>query len=168
MVWRGGVLWAAKGADGKYRQVPGVGTYDRADELARSLGLARWGGPGHNRGPAIFRGVVPELPVDNRIAVAMVPLTVPSASAPGHEDRMRRLDMRLHFGLSLTGEGHVGYLSDDGSACWCCGAVPPVSTWVAKHGWHVREIMTGCHRAKEMYCPDCFAEWGWPDGGETG
>ncbi|VTS08513.1 hypothetical protein [Tuwongella immobilis] len=45
--------------------------------------------------------------------------------------------------------------------CWCCGIPAPGTASRERRDWHAREFMKGiCER--EIYCPACFAEWGWP------
>lgn len=53
---------------------------------------------------------------------------------------------------------------DEGlTRCWCCGAVPPRRSHVVKYGWEARWlVLYGAVKVREVYCPDCFAEFGWP------
>jgi len=49
--------------------------------------------------------------------------------------------------------------------CWACGR----SEWAKRlrpGGWAVRAIESGKARYLEIYCPDCYAQWGWPPLGE--
>lgn len=170
-IWRGGVLWAADGAGGRYQQMPGVGSYEQADELARSLGLIRWGGRHGARAERRIaeRALRDQSSLDGGPVLSIVRLVIPSADAPGHEDRMRRNHLRYIFGLPITSDGpHDPDHACDMPECWGCGERAPVRTWVEKHGWQSRETLVysgAAHKRREIYCPECFAEWGWPDGG---
>ncbi|VTS00531.1 unnamed protein product [Tuwongella immobilis] len=46
--------------------------------------------------------------------------------------------------------------------CWACDALAPPYRSADWARWHVRET-SGYPRLLEIYCPACFAEWGWPD-----
>lgn len=43
--------------------------------------------------------------------------------------------------------------------CWACGRTCNVKH-LKRDGWQVRPFLS---RVKEVYCPDCFARWGWGD-----
>jgi hypothetical protein len=49
--------------------------------------------------------------------------------------------------------------------CWACGKPAGRKSHVNKIGWKVRHInLTAQSRpTNEVYCPECFARWGWPD-----
>lgn len=49
------------------------------------------------------------------------------------------------------------------AVCWCCGATCPSGSWVDNSGWYCRGINLAGWCGSEIYCPECFAEWGWPD-----
>ncbi len=46
-------------------------------------------------------------------------------------------------------------------SCWACGKVCPKGTHILRAGWFFRELSNECER--EIYCPECFAEYGFPD-----
>jgi hypothetical protein len=46
--------------------------------------------------------------------------------------------------------------------CWVCGKSGPYR-YLLKNGWYVREIPLMSDKCREVYCPTCFAQWGWPD-----
>lgn len=46
--------------------------------------------------------------------------------------------------------------------CWACGVRCPRRTHVRKIGWMQRAFRVVNGYERETYCPDCFAEWGWP------
>lgn len=46
--------------------------------------------------------------------------------------------------------------------CWACNAPCPLGTHVARAGGHRREIVLTGALMVEVYCPGCFAVWGWP------
>ena len=51
--------------------------------------------------------------------------------------------------------------------CWACGVVctPPLGPrWSERSGgWVSRKtVVMQTHKETEVYCPQCFAEWGWP------
>ena len=50
-----------------------------------------------------------------------------------------------------------------GLVCWCCGVDAPRPSHVSAVGWAVRTVMLSGGNARETYCPQCFAEWGWPE-----
>jgi hypothetical protein len=47
--------------------------------------------------------------------------------------------------------------------CWACGVTCPSGTRIAKAGWAKRVVSVLAVELVEMYCPACFARWGWPD-----
>lgn len=47
--------------------------------------------------------------------------------------------------------------------CWCCGARAPGGSLCDRHGWHKRVIHLCRVPTVEVYCPDCFREYGFPD-----
>lgn len=47
--------------------------------------------------------------------------------------------------------------------CWACGKPSPKHSKISTIGWQVREIRIEHWTEREIYCPDCFAEWGWPE-----
>ena len=111
--------------------------------------------------------MVAPVPVDAVDVASVVSVVVPSASAPGHSERLARYAERAERRLPLFEDGPP--VPDDGpTECWGCGVKPGRATWLEKIGWASRpataaSIFDGTK--KETYCPDCFAEWGWPDGG---
>ena len=46
--------------------------------------------------------------------------------------------------------------------CWACGTACPTGTRVAAAGWRKRVVLTLGIPLVELYCPVCFAQWGWP------
>lgn len=50
--------------------------------------------------------------------------------------------------------------------CWCCGRTPdnPRERRVGRLGWFTRRLWPGTNcECVEIYCPLCFARWGWHD-----
>lgn len=50
--------------------------------------------------------------------------------------------------------------------CWACGRLAPLNSGYSAHcqGWVSRTLdYLGWPTLKELYCPECFARWGWPD-----
>lgn len=45
--------------------------------------------------------------------------------------------------------------------CWCCGIPAPGPNSLARRSWASRQFMDWT-REREIYCPECFEEWGWP------
>ena len=104
------------------------------------------------------------VPVDVAPVVSVVSVVVPSASAPGHLERLARYTERAGRRLPLFEDGQPEP-EQTVPECWGCGVLAPSATWVVKHGWASRPVTSGIDRSKfETYCPACFAEWGWPDG----
>jgi hypothetical protein len=64
-------------------------------------------------------------------------------------------------GLGVPATGRIGI------ECWACGVVGPYPApgWAEKSGWATRKILLPCSclPVSESYCPECFAEWGWPE-----
>lgn len=84
------------------------------------------------------------------------------------ERRIAGLAARAAAGLPLDGSG----VEPDSQAeakrpvCMACGKVCEVYTWATKYGWAVREMKLQGDSAisiDEVYCPACFAQWGWPN-----
>ena len=80
---------------------------------------------------------------------------------PGHLERLARHAERVAAGGLLEPEPRT--------ECWACGVAAPRSSWLGKIGWETRpaDLLPGqcsLDSKYEAYCPDCFAEWGWPDG----
>lgn len=47
--------------------------------------------------------------------------------------------------------------------CWACNRPGLNAKSLRKRGWRVRLTeVSGSVWVREMYCPACFAEWGWP------
>jgi hypothetical protein len=48
--------------------------------------------------------------------------------------------------------------------CWGCSRPATRRTHLVKDGWAVREVSlnVGMAPMSECYCPECFAEYGWP------
>lgn len=46
--------------------------------------------------------------------------------------------------------------------CWACGAIAPKQSHNVEFGWRSRLVVIEKTWVSENYCPDCFAEWGWP------
>lgn len=89
---------------------------------------------------------------------------VPSASAPGHAERMARHGARAALRLPLF-EAGPPVTEPAAPECWGCGRRAPAASWLGRHGWVSRLTRLGSHKAaSETYCGSCFAEWGWPDG----
>lgn len=51
----------------------------------------------------------------------------------------------------------------DRPTCWACGKPSLIARYLQKHGWYIRPSGAAGNRFFEVYCPECFAEWGWPD-----
>lgn len=49
----------------------------------------------------------------------------------------------------------------DGCQCWCCGKTTSRTSGFHLMGWVSRTYGVGISH-KEIYCGECFAEWGWP------
>lgn len=47
--------------------------------------------------------------------------------------------------------------------CWACGAAAPRRARLLEIGWRSRTGRHGTKTLTEVYCPGCFAAWGWPD-----
>jgi len=51
--------------------------------------------------------------------------------------------------------------------CWCCGKPAPhtLTQFLGRLGWAVRrvQLLPSKPTEPELYCPECFHEWGWPD-----
>lgn len=80
------------------------------------------------------------------------------------DDTAERVELyrrRIEAGLGVF-EPPAG---DEGlTRCWCCGTTPPKRSHVAKYGWAARWlVLYATIQARETYCPDCFARFGWPD-----
>lgn len=52
--------------------------------------------------------------------------------------------------------------TNDRPVCWACGIPAPKQNHLVTEGWHSRWERIEGQPMKETYCPDCFAEWGWP------
>jgi hypothetical protein len=83
---------------------------------------------------------------------------LPSHQFPGHEERIHRHAERVES-------------EDPGRQplhCWSCGSICP-GTKPHLHGWHSRRLPAQMGHGdwvcgiRELYCGDCFAEWGWGD-----
>lgn len=48
--------------------------------------------------------------------------------------------------------------------CWCCGILAPPPHSLARRSWASRPFYRG-GIYREIYCPACFEEWGWPPEG---
>jgi len=46
--------------------------------------------------------------------------------------------------------------------CWACGKKSAATRFERQPGWMTRWIAIGGVRHAEIYCPECFATWGWP------
>lgn len=47
--------------------------------------------------------------------------------------------------------------------CWACGKLAPQCSYVGRFGWRTRAVQVEYYTMTEVYCPDCFARWGWPE-----
>lgn len=107
-------------------------------------------------------------PVDDRVSMPRLvprPPAVPSYYCPGHDDRMARMKELVTVGLPLTesGPADLDHANAD-PECWCCGLRNPARAHLRKFGWEVRPAPSAVGGGiVEMYCPSCYAEWGWPD-----
>jgi hypothetical protein len=54
-------------------------------------------------------------------------------------------------------------------ACWACARAAPsrssVTLWA--RGWRCRVVACIGVALREVYCPECFSRWGWPDRGRV-
>jgi hypothetical protein len=100
--------------------------------------------------------------------------TVPTAEAdPTRGARLDRYASRADKRLSLfTSDDTPEPVPERSIVCWCCGRPPdPARGEKQSHmdhsGWAVRVTQFALggdsYEARELYCPDCFGEWGWPD-----
>lgn len=71
-----------------------------------------------------------------------------------HEDRIRREQERVE----REEPGGI-----EPVRCWSCPATTRDRVNLYVIGWRCRTLRkVGC-RIREVYCPDCFARWGWGD-----
>lgn len=86
--------------------------------------------------------------------------TLPADSLPPDEYEARIAAHQQRVARDCPSEIEEGW-----PRCWACGELAPRLTWNQLLGWVARPInLARCgNRAQEMYCPTCFAEWGWPD-----
>jgi len=49
------------------------------------------------------------------------------------------------------------------SQCWACDSYCESGNLVASAGWYSRKLSGTYAAVREVYCPECFNQWGWGD-----
>jgi len=111
-------------------------------------------------GDSPLRGLSREIPdpPPGGIEVTSVPLAPAAHEVFSPEEMAERIEKLAAL------YAHVPDLGD--VVCWACGRLAPRNSgWSARaNGWVSRQLgYIGFPGIRELYCPECFKRWGWPD-----
>ena len=98
------------------------------------------------------------------VARHLLSLMACESEVDGQGARVQTHAANVAAGLGVFEPPPLPRTGPEPARCWLCGKSAGRSAHVRKLGWAVRLVrFWGQYTADEVYCPECFAEHGWPE-----